>query len=148
LGFVPGIKIGLYLTVLFGLRPKEVDHLKDNALWRVETLTNGRKVLWVFQTKLIALPPQDPWKPIPLLYDEQHFALNFIYKGIFKRPLIKTMKRYFDPGIDLYGGRKGFTDLMLSRGQSIENISIWMGHSTLDRTWRTYKDRRRYHLNY
>jgi hypothetical protein len=28
-------------------------------------------------------------------------------------------------------GRKGFTDLMLAKGHSLENISIWMGHSTL-----------------
>jgi hypothetical protein len=46
----------------------------------------------------------------------------------------------------LYGGRKGFTDLMLSKGNTIENISIWMGHSTLDRTWRSYKQKMKFHL--
>lgn len=138
----------LHLSVWFGLRPQEIDNLKNNELWSIETLATGRKVLWVFQTKLIALPPQDRWKPIPILFDEQHFGLSILGNGDFKRPLVKTVKKYFGPEIDLYGGRKGFSDLMLSRGQSIENISIWMGHSTLDRTWRTYKDRRRYHLNF
>jgi hypothetical protein len=46
----------------------------------------------------------------------------------------------------LYGGRKGFVDLMLSKEQTFENISVWMGHSTLDRTWRSYKQRRKFHL--
>lgn len=58
----------------------------------------------------------------------------------------KTMRRYFGNNIDLYGGRKGFVDLMLAKEQTIENISIWMGHSTLDRTWKSYNDRRRFHL--
>jgi len=54
------------------------------------------------------------------------------------------MRQYFSKDIDLYGGRKGFTDLMLSRGNTIENISIWMGHSTLDRTWRSYKQKQNF----
>lgn len=57
------------------------------------------------------------------------------------------MVRYFGPGVTLYAGRKGFSDLMLSRGQSFENISIWMGHSTLQRTWRSYKSRRKFHVD-
>jgi hypothetical protein len=35
---------------------------------------------------------------------------------------------------------------MLSKGQSFENISVWMGHSTLNRTWSSYKQRRKFHL--
>lgn len=53
---------------------------------------------------------------------------------------------HFCKGIDLYGGRKGFVDLMLSKGHALENISVWMRHSTLDRTWRSYKQRRKYHI--
>jgi hypothetical protein len=138
----------LYLTVWLGLRPQEVDNLENADLWSLETLPNGRKVLWVFQTKIVALPPEDRWKPIPLLFDEQLFALKILQTGIFKRPLVKTVKKYFGPKVDLYGGRKGFSDLMLSRGQVLENISIWMGHSTLERTWRSYKNKRKYHIHY
>jgi hypothetical protein len=50
-------------------------------------------------------------------------------------------------GVDAYAGRKGFADLMLSRGQSFENISTWMGHSTISRKWRSYKNRGKFHLS-
>jgi hypothetical protein len=136
----------IFLTVWLGLRPKEVDNLKDASLWKVEILPTGRKVLWVYQTKIIALPPEDRWKPIPILFEQQEFALRIIESQNFRRPIMKTMKRHFAAGIDLYGGRKGFSDLMLSKGQLFENISIWMGHSTLDRTWRSYKQKRVFHI--
>jgi len=136
----------VYLSVWFGLRPQEVDNLKDQKLWRVETLAPGRKLLWVFQTKIIALPPEDRWKPIPIIFEQQEFALRIIESEAFKRPLTKTIRKHFGQGTTLYGGRKGFADLMLSKGQAFENISIWMGHSTLDRTWKSYKRRKKIHL--
>ena len=136
----------LFISIWFGLRPQEIDNLKDKNFWKIEILPSGRKILWVLQTKIIAVPFEDRWKPIPLLFDEQFFALKIIESGNFKRPLVKTMRKHFDQGVTLYGGRKGFTDFMLSKGQSLENISIWMGHSTLSRTWRSYKNRRQFHL--
>ena len=136
----------VFLSVWFGLRPKEVDSLKEKEYRRIEILPNGRKILWIYQTKIIALPPEDRWKPIPILFQEQHFALKIIELGNFQRPLIKTMRRLFGPGVSLYGGRKGFSDLMLSKNQTFENISIWMGHSSLQRTWQSYKQRRKFHL--
>jgi hypothetical protein len=136
----------LYLSVWFGLRPKEVDSLKMQEMWRLEVLGNGRKILWVFQTKIIALPPEDRWKPIPIIFPEQELALKIIELKKFKRPLLATMKRHFGKGYILYAGRKGFSDLMLSRGQNFENISVWMGHSTLQRTWKSYKNRKKFHL--
>jgi hypothetical protein len=136
----------LYISVWFGLRPKEVDNLTDLSLWKVETLSNGRKILWVFQTKIVALPREDRWKPIPIIFEEQKFALRMIEGQNFKRPIAKTMRKYFGRGTDCYGGRKGFPDLMLSKNQTFENISVWMGHSTLQRTWYSYKSRRRFHV--
>lgn len=68
----------LYLSVWFGLRPQEIDSLQDKSMWRIEALPTGRKILWVYQTKIIALPPEDRWKPIPILFDEQHFALKIV----------------------------------------------------------------------
>ena len=35
---------------------------------------------------------------------------------------------------------------MLSKGQSLEIISLWMGHSIIQRTWKSYKLRPRFHL--
>jgi hypothetical protein len=136
----------LYLTVWFGLRPQEVDNLKNKELWKVEVSPTGRKILWVFQTKIIALPPEDRWKPIPILFDEQQFALKILEDGNFQRPLIKTMRKHFGKGMNLYAGRKGFTDLMMAHGQLFENVSVWMGHSTIERTWRSYKDKTRFHV--
>ncbi len=75
-------------------------------------------------------------------------SLRIIQSGNFKRPIAKTMRQYFGYGTNLYGGRKGFSDLMLSKGQSLHNISIWMGHSSLERTWRSYKNRRQFHLHW
>lgn len=138
----------IYLTVWLGLRPKEVDNLHDKNLWRVETLFNGRKVLWIYQTKVIALPEEDRWKPIPILYKDQEKALMILESDNYKRPLVKTVKFYFGEETSLYGGRKGFTDLMLSKGNTLENISVWMGHSTINRTWKSYKNRQKYHIQY
>ena len=115
-------------------------------MWKIECFNTGRKILWVFQTKIIALLPEDRWKPIPILFDEQQDALKILESGDFKRPLSKTMRLHFGVGIDPYGGRKGFTDLMLSKGHRIENISVWMGHSSMERTWRSYKGRTTFHL--
>ncbi len=137
----------LYLTMWFGLRPQEVENLKKMSSCTVERINSGRRILKVFQTKLVALPPEDRWKPIPILYSEQEFGPGIISPGNFRRPLSKTVHRYFGAGYDLYAGRKGFTDLMLSKGHSLENISIWMGHSSIDRTWRSYKNKRRFHLD-
>lgn len=136
----------LFLSLWFGLRPKEIDLLKSKDTWRVEVLPNGRKVFWVYQTKVIALPPEDRWKPIPIIFDEQHFGLKIIESETFARPLRKTVHRHFGDGVTLYAGRKGFVDLMLSKDQLTENISIWMGHSSLQRTWENYKNRRRFHV--
>ena len=136
----------IFISIWFGLRPLEIDQLHDKELWKIEHLPTGRKILWVFQTKIIALPPEDRWKPIPIIFDEQHFALKIIENKNFKRPLTKTIRKYFGDGHDCYAGRKGFVDLMLSKNQNLENISIWMGHSTMDRTWRSYKNKRVYHF--
>lgn len=136
----------IFLSVWLGLRPQEVDNLKDETMWRIEIVGTARTILWVFQTKIVALPAEDRWKPIPIIFEQQEFALRIVESGAFKRPLTKTIRKHFGQGTTLYGGRKGFTDLMLSKGQFLENISVWMGHSTLDRTWRSYKRRRKFHL--
>lgn len=137
----------LYLSVWLGLRPKEVDQLHQSHLFRVETLPCGTKVLWVFQTKLTSIPRERRWKPIPLIFREQSRIVRIIKTGNFKRPLAKSVKRLFGDRTTLYGGRKGFTDLMIAKGQSLENISQWLGHRSIERTWRSYKDTRVVHFH-
>jgi len=131
----------LYLSVWLGLCPIEVDQMKDKCNVTIEKMPDGISVLWIYQTKLVSIPPHHRWKPIPLIMPEQQCIPGLVRRGEFVRPLVKTLRAHFGLQTTLYGGRKGFTDLMLARGQSLENISQWMGHSSIERTWRHYKDR-------
>ena len=137
----------LYLSVWLGLRPKEVDQLLNSDMVKYEILSDGTAVIWIFQTKLTSIPPDRRWKPIPLLFQEQKVIPEMISERDFKRPLVQTVKRHFGKGTTLYGGRKGFTDLMLSKGQRLEDISQWLGHRSIERTWRNYKDYRIFHFS-
>lgn len=65
------------------------------------------------------------WKLIPLLFDEQLFGLKIIEDSNFQRPLIKTMRKHFGKGVNLYAGRKAFTDLMMFRGHLFEKITYY-----------------------
>ena len=47
----------IYLSVWAGLRPLEIDQLKDKAHYSIKKLSDGTLVLWVYQTKLVSLPP-------------------------------------------------------------------------------------------
>lgn len=128
----------LQVTIWFGLRPNEVDLKK----FRID-YHNKTPILCVYQTKLTSVSRDRRWKMIPCIYPEQLKALEFLDSDI-KRPLMKTMRRVFTKQrITLYGGRKGFVDLMLDRGQSLEDISMWLGHQSIETTWRKYRNKKR-----
>lgn len=131
----------LYLSVWLGLRPIEIDQLKNDQFYKIEQTPDGPHIVWIYQTKLTSRPPWQRWKLIPIIFYEQLECLEIIRSKNFKRPLSKTIKHWFGLETSLYGGRKGFTDLMLDRDQSFFNISQWMGHSSIERTWRHYKNR-------
>lgn len=131
----------LYLSIWFGLRPQEVDQLKKEEYKQIRPSFHGVSELRVYQTKLVSVPPRYRWKVIPTVCDEQIQALDIVRSGNFKRPSVKTVRKYFGDHTTLYGGRKGFVDLMLSRDQDFVHISQWMGHSSIERTWRNYKSR-------
>jgi hypothetical protein len=95
----------------------------------------------------VAVPPRYRWKLIPIVFTGQSDVVRIVESGNFKRPLNKTIQSYFGKFTTLYGGRKSFTDLMLGHQQQLENISQWMGHSTIERTWRNYKSRVITHFN-
>lgn len=140
----------VYISLWFGLRPEEVDALKDPDAeypYYVEA-QDGVDILHVYQTKLQeSVDEEERWKLIPVLYPEQEQALKIIRSGKFDRPLPKTLQKYLNkPHADTYSGRKSFTDLMLGLGQRLEDISQWMGHTTLDRTWSDYKRRDKVHF--
>jgi len=131
----------LYLTCWLGLRPQECEALKDQTKWRLES-QDGVQVLWIYQSKLMSVPAKKRYKPIPLLFPQQIKCLEIIKEGNFKRPLNKTLKHLF-PGkrIRNYSGRKNFVDLLLNLGQKPEDISIMLGHSSIETTWQFYKDK-------
>jgi hypothetical protein len=132
----------LHCTLWLGLRPSELDMIfEEPSRWRVEE--GEPSVLWVYQKKLSSKPRHLRWKPIPLLYPEQLKALEIIRQTRAAKPLTKTLKACFGKQVTLYAGRKGFTDLMLEKGQGLEDIAQWMGHSSIEMTWTRYKNKRR-----
>lgn len=133
----------LAATVWFGLRPEEANRLvKDETSWKIE-LQDDIEVLWVYQAKLASIEEHQRWKPIPAIYSEQKALISKIREGALVQPLNKVLKRLTGKKISCYGGRKGFTDLMLGLGQKLEDISVWMGHRSIERTWKSYKNKQK-----
>lgn len=135
----------LFIALWFGLRPTEVDNLTNKKHWKIEQ-HNKTKVLMVYQTKLTGVAKDKRWKPIPVYFEEQKEALKLIEAGSFKRPLAKTVAKYIGDGFDNYSPRKGFTDLMLEKGFNLEDISTFLGHSSIDTTWKHYKNKMTFKL--
>ena len=142
-GMPKGQKEYLYVCFYFGLRPSELDQMiKDNKSWNVTT-QGKTPILSVYQGKLSSVQNNRRWKSIPAILPQQVKALSFLTSNQIKKPLVKTIKRALPQfnKIGLYSGRKGFTDLMLDKNQSLENISMWLGHASIDRTWKNYKNK-------
>lgn len=134
----------LYISHVFGLRPPEVDGLKKPKLYRVEHDDKlDVPVVWIYQTKLTGVERDKRWKPIPCVEPEQRKALEWILAADFERPLVKTLHNHISDGFNCYAGRKGFTTLMLDRGYRFEDISIWLGHTNISTTWKSYTERNR-----
>jgi hypothetical protein len=133
----------LYVALYFGLRPSEIDRrFAKKTHYKVEfNDAIKRQVVSFYQPKLVSLPAAKRWKSIPVILPEQAAALKFL-EGELKCPLPKTLQSYTGVHLTKYCGRKGFVDLMLAAGQALENISAWMGHSSVDRTWRSYRNKR------
>jgi hypothetical protein len=134
----------LHVALYFGLRPSEID--KRNSpkhRFTVEFDKSIKKdVVRFYQPKLVSLPEAKRWKSIPVFLPEQVEALQYL-KEELKCPLPKTLQSHTDVHLTKYCGRKGFVNLMLDNGQMLENISAWMGHSSVDRTWRSYRNKKR-----
>jgi integrase len=140
----------LYLTVWFGLRPYEVNQLKrpqGEETWKLEELEDGTPVLWVYQNKLQSIAHEERWKPIPCFCKEQLIGLKILKSGLFKQPLSKTIRHHFGDRITGYGGRKGFARLMKSKGQPFEEVSVWLGHKSIERTYADYMDKQAVRFN-
>ena len=129
----------LFVTVWFGLRPEEAEALiSKRHSYRIDGDT-----LWIYQSKLIGLDEPLRWKPIKIRFKEQRQALEMIKAGSLEKPRNKVLKNLTGRRITLYGGRKGFVDLMLRRSIPLETIAVEMGHRSIQRTWTSYKDKQR-----
>lgn len=132
----------LLLSVWLGLRPEEVELLKNPKRYKIEYYSKKKvRVLHVYQSKLQSISEDKRWKFIPIIFPQQQECLEIIESQNFKKPIYKIMRKYVGKGITLYGGRKGFVDLMLSLDQKLEDISMWLGHKDISTTWAHYKDK-------
>lgn len=134
----------LEFSIWFGLRPVEVDLLNlpsGPKTWWVEQ-HDGIPILWVYQTKLKGVHPDKRVKYIPAFCSEQQYVLSLL--GLpMKRPTRRIRELYFDPRMNNYAGRKGFEELMERFGQSFEKYSMWLGHTSVARTYASYMNRQR-----
>ncbi len=132
----------LMVSLWFGLRPSEVDSLKseEGKAWRIEA-HKGTIVLAVYQSKLVGLNYDKRWKLIPCIFEEQREAIKIIQSQELQRPLVKVIKKHLNTKLTTYGGRKGFESLLLEQGIEFNVISAYLGHQSVDRTWKNYRDR-------
>lgn len=143
----------------FGLRPSELDRFIVNKE-KIERVVfeKGVKCIVVKQTKTVNKSGvRLTYKKIPILSSEQDEALEDILNFSAIRPDPSWMdqhlriknKKYKPEGhkFDCYSGRKGFIDLMLSSdyNQKLENISVYLGHSSVSTSYTHYKDKENLH---
>lgn len=136
----------LECTIWFGLRPGEVDRLRHSKLGYKTEFDKALKILIlsIYQAKLVSVPREQRWKHIPVFLPEQVQLLKYIDAGgELKRPLNKVLKRHLGRQVTCYGGRKGFIDLMLHHNQALEDVSAWLGHQSIEMSWRRYRNRAR-----
>lgn len=131
-------------TLWLGLRPSELDLiLEDRSKMKVE-MQGAVPILYVYQSKMSTVSKAKRWKAIPCFLKEMQLALKDIENGVPQKSLVKTLRKALPKmdNVGLYSGRKGFTDLMLANGQSLENIASWLGHASIERTWKHYKNKK------
>jgi len=135
----------IFISIAFGLRPREVDNLKSlNAnLWRIEKNKNFGYVLHIFQEKLYerGVSKEKAWKYIPCIMNEQIEAIELIKSKAFKKPIgagAKGFRSIFGYGFTAYGGRKNFVDMLRNQGYDLETVSKWAGHLTVKTTEQSY----------
>lgn len=138
----------LFLAFAFGLRPQEVKWLLKQRVPPISRdAVNNVDVLNIYQAKLTSVPLNERTKQIPIYTEEQRAAVLLLKTpSEIEVPLNKTLKRMFKANIQLYSPRKSFTDYMLSQGFELEDISQFLGHRSIEMTWRHYKSKKQFKL--
>jgi len=140
----------LHALLWFGFRPSELNAVLNDvdSNLKVEE-QDGIAIVGIYQGKLVSIDENLRWRWVPCIHKEQAIALDRILNGHMIKVTVKTIRKHAPLGsgdLGVYSGRKGFTDLMLGLGQSLEDISQWLGHSSIDRTWKHYKNKKRVHF--
>jgi integrase len=135
----------IYISVAFGLRPREVENLrlKNDNLWRIQHDSEFKYVLHVFQEKLYerGITKEKCWKYIPCVMEEQIKVIEIIQNTEFKKPIgagAKGFRHIFGGGFTAYGGRKNFVDMLRDLGYDLETVSKWAGHLSVKTTEASY----------
>lgn len=130
----------LFISLWFGLRPGELENIRNGEEFAYfsQDIQKEVEILNVRQTKLSNLAEEDQWKSIPIIYPEQRIAASIIYEGNYNRPHPDTIKNHTKGHHHLYAGRKGFGPLMWEKGHDVVEVSSWLGHKSIDRTYRDY----------
>jgi len=119
------------------LRPSEMDSIAKGEEDFIEVNKNRVKI---YQSKLVSLPRNQRYKEVLITHPFQKEAVKLLkdIKAI-KKPSIKKLRAVLGEGYGLYSFRKGYTDIMLGLKEDITRISSDLGHSSIDRTWRSYR---------
>jgi hypothetical protein len=131
----------LFISVWFGLRPREINNLKkpNPKLWYLRPNKEFGWVLSIFQEKLHerGVPESYCWKHIPTVFQEQRRVIEIIEKGSFEYPWGrggKFMHNTFGRGFTHYAGRNNFSGMLRDAGYDRETRRHWMGHLSIKTT--------------
>lgn len=122
-----------------GLRPVEV---KEVAKRDSKTLTILKSSVKIYQSKLVSLPRNLRFKEVTIKHPFQKDAYNIIKSNDeLVAPSVYKLRKILGDGYGLYSFRKGYTEIMITLGEPIERISSDLGHSSIERTWKSYRKR-------
>ncbi len=123
----------------FAVRPIEMDSVLERDSDKVIT---GKNSVKIYQSKLTSLPRNKRYKEVMITHPFQKDALS-IYKADMPlvKPTIVMIRKVLGDEYGLYSFRKGYTDIMITLGESIERISMDLGHNSIETTWKSYRKR-------
>ena len=137
---LPGEVINWCIVCLgFALRPSEMNTIATRDSKVITILKSSVKI---YQSKLVSLPRPMRFKEVVIRHPFQKEALSIIKsKKELAAPSIHMLRKVLGDEYGLYSFRKGYTDIMINLGEPIERISADLGHSSIDRTWKSYRKR-------
>lgn len=123
----------------FALRPSEMDVVAKRDS---KTLSINKASVKVYQSKLVSLPKAMRFKEVLIKHPFQKEAFALIKsEKKFEKPSKYKLSKILGESYGLYSFRKGYVDIMLNYKEDITRISLDLGHSSIERTWKSYRKR-------